>query len=145
MEKTIFKVGDEVYYHNNNSGLIKGKVTNIIGSWENISHPIVVNFENGRQGNFDEIGRIYGESIPTLSFAPYDFVNGGFTQEMPLPKIEVDTLVYVKFHAYDNWCMRFFSHFKNGKMYVFRDQLKSTETEEEIEVLEWSLTNPLEK
>lgn len=141
MEKTIFKVGDEVYYYDLEKGCLKGEIIKILNDSD---FPIEVKFKYYTI-TFDFKGVYVSGEIPTLSFAPYDFINGGFTQERPLPEIEVDTLVYVKLFFSDSWSMRYFSHFKNRKMYVFHRQLKSTKTKEAIEVSEWSLINPLEK
>lgn len=143
MEKTIFKVGDGVYYYSPNRGCLSGIISNI---FENETFCIEVQFEykEGKQ-RFTKDGRLLANDLPTLSFAPYDFVNGGFTQKRPLPEIEVDTLVYVKLYYGDTWVMAYFSDFEDDYMFVFKEQLKSNQTIEVLKVKEWSLTNPLEK
>lgn len=134
--KKIFKIGDTVYHYKYG----KGKV---IRSDEGESYPVTVDFYRVRT-YFTRDGRQRIDTPPTLSFTPYDLVNGGFSQEKPLPDIEVDTLVYV--NDGDGWVMRYFSHFgKDGKIYCFGNQQKSTETGFSMDWSEWSLTNPLEE
>lgn len=134
--KEIFKVGDVVYH------LIYGvgKVIEIVSSRK---YPVVVRF-NRTEDLFTEDGRHFSDRPKMLSFTPYDLVNGGFSQERPLPDIEVDTLVYVKD---GNECvMRYFAHFgSRGEVYCFRHQKKSNETTLKDFYFEWSLTNPLEE
>src|SRR5690606_26145942 len=99
----------------------KGEVMNI---YENNNYPVRVNFD-GVNDSFTRDGRQLLDHPPTLSFTPYDLVNGGFSQERPLPDIEVDTLVYVRDD--EDWKMRYFSHFgKDGKIYCFTGQRKSS-------------------
>src|SRR5690606_11112146 len=106
--KEIFKVGDTVYHYDYG----KGAVMNI---YENNPYPVIVRF-NGEEESFKKDGRQLWHHPPTLSFTPYDLVNGGFSQERPLPEIELDTLVYVRCMGGD-WRMRYFSHFgEGGKM-----------------------------
>ena len=134
--KEIFKVGDTVYHWQYG----KGEVENI---YEDNNY-VVVDFDGGAV-HFTKDGRQLGSHFPTLSFTPYDLVNGGFSQERPLPDIEVDTLVYVRF-AGGEWRMRYFSHFSgNGCIRCFNDQKKSTDTKFFSIWDEWSLTNPLEE
>jgi len=135
--KEIFKVGDTVYHWQYG----KGEVVNI---YKNNNYPVRVHFD-GVKDSFTKDGRRLVDLLPTISFTPYDLVNGGFSQERPLPDIEVDTLVYVRCMGGD-WRMRYFSHFgEGGKMYCFDWQQKSTETRYESCWEEWSLTNPLEE
>lgn len=106
-------------------------------------YPVIVDFDDVLK-SFTKDGRQIVEHLPTLSFTPYDLVNGGFSQERPLPDIEVDTLVYVRDRG--EWEMRFFSHFgEGGAMRCFDWQQKSTETDSLVDWPEWSLTNPLEE
>ena len=142
--KTIYKVGDVVYCHFSDKGCVKGMVT-LINPSKSIYNkfPIKVAFKD-IEACFTKDGRSLTTYLPTLSFAPYDFINGGFTQERPLLKIEIDTLVYVRYQPNEEWKMRYFSHFENNEMYVFRCQSKSSPTELFRIVSEWSLINPLE-
>lgn len=143
MEKEIFKVGDEVYYYDLKKGCLKGKIVYIYNDQFYSRHPVIVRFERiDIPFTFD--GRCKKGELPSLSFAPYDLVNGGFTQERPLPEIEVDRLIYYRFSEYDEWMMGFFSHFKNGGVYVYADQGKSTDSVNIRFAQEWSLKNPLE-
>ena len=136
--KEIFKVGDTVYQWQYG----KGKV---IKMYDDRDFPIVVKFASGLITAFTEDGRYSTGQEKCLSFTPYDLVNGGFSQERPLPDIEVDTLVYVRDGA-EPWNMRYFSHFgEDGKIHCFSWQQKSTDSEHTMSWNEWSLTNPLEE
>lgn len=139
MKKEIYKVGDTVYHY----GLGRGEVT--AKENDNRTFSVAVMFDGGHSEHFTETGRdARYHSEPVLSFTPYDLVNGGFSQERPLPNIEVDTLVYVR--SGGNWEMRFFSHFgEDGVIRCFDWQQKSTETDSLMDWPEWSLTNPLEE
>lgn len=140
--KEIYKVGDVVYYYDPERGCLKGEVFSIR---EDSILPIYVKFDDFTS-SFTERGAWTILRLPTLSFAPYDFVNGGFTQERPVPEIKEDTLVYVRLpYNQDIWHMSFFAWFEDKCMYVFKDQRKSNETGDVLKVWEWSLTNPLEK
>ena len=135
--KEIFKAGDIVYHYKHG----KGEVIEVLSRGK---YPIIVQF-NGYEDDFTKDGRKLENHPPTLSLTPYDLVNGGFSQDRPLPDIEVDTLVYVRY-AGGEWRMRFFSHFGgDGVILCFDRQQKSTETGVEGSWEEWSLTNPLEE
>lgn len=136
--KEIFKVGDTVYHYEYG----KGRVVRL----EKYAHyPVRVDFD-GILKSFTRDGRQTVHCFPTISFTPYDLVNGGFSQERPLPKIEVDTLVYVTGVLRKDWVMRYFSHFdENGIIYCFVNQKKSTDTTGAMAWHFWSLTNPLEE
>lgn len=43
--------------------------------------------------------------------------------------IETDTLVYFRDYEYQNWHIGYYSHFKDGKHFVFDGSKKSTETD----------------
>ena len=156
--KEIYKVGDIVYYHFSDKGCVKGKVT-LINPSKSIYNkfPIKVAFK-GIEVCFTKDGRSLTTSLPTLSFAPYDFVNGGFTQERPLSIIEVDTLVYYKdpFDSNNVWRMGYFYQYRGKDISVFPYQRKSTDYENgfhkktgdpigfgSFSISQWSLTNPL--
>lgn len=137
--KEIFKEGDIVYHWMYG----KGEVVKI--KTLNITYSILVGFVGAKQW-FTSDGRHTVDEPTSLSFTPYDLVNGGFSQERPLPDIEVDTLVYVRDGMGDAWQMRYFSHFNNaGIIKCFKYQKRSIETEDTIIWAEYSLTNPLEK
>lgn len=134
--KEIFKVGDTVYHYVHG----KGKVVNIC---ENNPYPVLVNFDRD-VASFTKEGKQFVGYPPTLSFTPYRFIREGFSQERPLPDIEVGTLVYV--NDGNEWIMRYFAHFGNrGEVYCFRHQNKSNKTTLKDPYFEWSLTNPLEE
>ena len=134
--KEIFKVGDIVYHYKHG----KGEVIEVLSRGK---YPIIVQF-NGYEDDFTKDGRKLENHPPTLSLTPYDLVNGGFSQDRPLPDIEVDTLVYVSGGLM--WKMRYFSHFDNDRrIHCFDSQKKSTESNITIIWDNWSLTNPLEE
>lgn len=134
--KGIFKVGDTVYHWKHGKGVVKSIDKEIL-------FPILVDFKSW-EIIFTPNGALEPGGTPLLSFTPYDFINGGFSQERPLPDIEVDTLVYVKD---GNECvMRYFAHFgSRGEVYCFIHQKKSNETTLKDSYVDWSLTNHLEE
>lgn len=135
--KEIFKVGDTVYHYVHG----KGEVVDIFGG---DTYAVIVDF-GGVEVYFAKDEVHFMGYPPSLSFTPYDLVNGGFSQERPLPDIEVDTLVYVRCVGGD-WRMRYFSHFsEDGYIRCFHDQKKSTDSAPTVTWDEWSLTNPLEE
>ena len=134
--KEIFKVGDTVYHYEYGKGMV-------VRLEEDAHYPVRVDFD-GVLKSFTKDGRQIVCCFPTLSFTPYDLVNGGFSQERPLPDIEVDTLVYVRCAGGD-WRMRYFSRFsEDGYIRCFNDQKKSTDSAPTVTWDEWSLINPLE-
>lgn len=133
--KEIFKVGDTVYHWEYGKGVVS-----IID--DDVVYPMVVSFEKN-EIIFTRNGALKPGGTPLLSFTPYDFIKGGFSQERPLPDIEVDTLVYVKNGS--EWIMRYFSHFEDGYIFCFIGQGKRDDTRYSTPFIEWSLTNPLEE
>lgn len=129
-----FKTGDTVYHWKFGKGTIKNTESRRVPNY-----PIDVDFGFDNTLTFTQSGEYYTDEPPTLSFNPYDLVNGGFSQERPLPDIKEGDIVYVK-GSFDTWEMRFFSHFSNGKLYTFQNQKKSGKT---IDWDEYSITNPL--
>src|SRR5690554_1833175 len=112
--KEIFKVGDTVYHWEYGKGVVS-----IID--DDVVYPMVVSFEKN-EIIFTRNGALEHGGTPLLSFTPYDLVNGGFSQERPLPDIEVDTLVYVRDKGI-GWHMRYFSHFdEEGIIQCFENQ-----------------------
>lgn len=127
--ETVFKVGDRVYHHEY--------------SWGEIIHNTGLAVKFSHSSNpYSLIG--CPSLTLALSFTEYDLVNGGFSQERPLPKIEVDTLMYVRDSSHEPWFMRYFSHFNGKDCYCFDSQRKSSEETETTHWLYYSLTNPLE-
>lgn len=138
--REIFKVGDTVYHWNWGTG-------KVIEINKLRVYPVKVGFF----GNFIETlftydGCGHGE-FPTLSFTPYDLINGGFSQERPKPDIKPGQLIYVRHRECLMWNMRFFSHWGGGviggqpEVACFSDQAKDGPT------TNWqlySITNPLE-
>ena len=137
-DESIFKVGDRVY-----CGIIKrwGVVEEI--NYEDLIWRIRINFGDFKYIYTNSGSRALGYT-PSLSFTEYDFVNGGFSQVRPLPKIEKDTLVYVNKSGI--WLMRYFAGFtKEGDVEVYDWQMKSHNMMSTTIYREWSLTNPLEQ
>mgnify|MGYP003588355899 CR=1 FL=1 len=137
-DEPIFKVGDRVY-----CGIIKrwGVVEEI--NYEDLIWRIRINFVDFKNIYTNSGSRALGYA-PSLSFTEYDFVNGGFSQVRPLPKIERDTLIYVK--SGDTWLMCYFAGFtKEGYIEVYNGQATSVNAKYTLLYREWSLTNPLEQ
>ena len=78
MKNTIYKLGDTVYFYSCYQGLLKGKITSIS---DDPLYPVHVEFEFGNHMCFTEDGKLgTTDMYPTLSFVPYDHINGGFSQ-----------------------------------------------------------------
>lgn len=86
--KEIYKAEDIVYHWEYGQGVIKN--INSKKDYPNDTHPINCIF-NGNSYCFTNEGIMLGDKIPTLSFTPYDFVKGGFSQVRPL---KVGQIVY---------------------------------------------------
>jgi len=67
-------------------------------------------------------GRHYKENKYPSAFLEYPF------KEQEIEKIEKDTLVWFRDRLNDFWKYGYYSHFENGKHYIFNDSKKSTET-----------------
>lgn len=144
-EPVYFEVGDTVYHWRWGKGIVEQPPPR-----KAIMYDLRVKFEDGVIRWFNTIGQsaLDDNAMSTLSQTPYDFIKGGFTlkPKVIVPKIEKGTLVYIKFHSYNLWDMRYFSHFdKDGNMYVFNNQLKEAEIKNTSKVTVYSLTNPLEE
>lgn len=81
--KTVFKEGDKVYCIVNGHGFVEKIVCNN-------SYPVRVEFENGDSDQYKSDGRLYDNSLPTLSFTEYTLQ--GFSQERPTKKPEIGSL-----------------------------------------------------
>ena len=101
--ETVFKVGDKVYCVVNGHGFVKEIKCKA-------DYPVYVKFTNDDSEQYTYDGRLYEDSLPTLSFTKYTLK--GFSQERPieLPKVgdwclvrdsDVDCWRAVKFRGYD--------------------------------------------
>lgn len=82
--KSIYQVGDTVYYWEYGEGNIY-----CISHEENKLYPVFVNF-GSIVLQFTIDGKINeNHKKPSLSFTPYDLVNGGFSQERPKPEPKI--------------------------------------------------------
>lgn len=128
--KTVFKKGMTVYW-----GELKGEVVDITSG----SYPVKTEFAEVYY-YFTEDGGIFIGMPPVLSITPYTL--NGFSQD---PQIEKDTLVYVRDLEDQEWKIRYYSHFDNGKHHCFINQYKAHETKH-VEIWESLETeNPLLK
>lgn len=75
--KTIFKKDDIVYHYQYG----EGRITAIYDSA--VTYKVRATFKNFN-AVFTSDGRLIQSDGPTLSFKPYDLVNGGFSQERPI-------------------------------------------------------------
>ena len=144
--KTVFKLNDRVFWNRFGWGTI------ISIDLEEEDYPIEVRFDHfdGYDYAFTFEGKYLTCDLePSLSFTEYNLVTGGFSQVRPLPKLEVDTLVYVRFSKNDSssWVMRYFSHFEeDGSITCFSNQRKSVDFNGQLATFKlYSLTNPLEQ
>ena len=136
--ETIFNVDDTVYHWKFGKGVVINDEDNILSSL-----PVTVKFDDfDDEFCFTSDGRNSLKEPPTLSFTPYDFVKGGFSQQRPL---KVDTLIYVRDSPDEEWYMLFFSHFdESGILYAFDFQRRSTDKNATTSSWnEYRLTNPL--
>jgi hypothetical protein len=78
----LFQVVDVVYHWHYGSG----KISRIDKDSE---YSIIVNFETLGECSFTKDGRFRKEQEPSLSFTPYNFKDGGFSQERPKSKPKV--------------------------------------------------------
>jgi hypothetical protein len=129
--KKEFKKGDTVYY-----GTLKGEVTEQNNDVSDVS--TYVNFENNESNYFTKDGREYEYTPVVLSHFPYEL-------EMKRVEevIEKDTVVWFKDCKDEYWRCGYYSHFENGKHYVFNFSQKSTETND---FMDWNIVttqNPL--
>ena len=84
--KSIYQVGDTVYHFYFGIGTVLS-----IESNSKIEFPVWVKFDTIYPSiSFSVDGRYSQEhKSPSLSFTPYDLVNGGFSQERPKPEPKV--------------------------------------------------------
>lgn len=139
-KKGIFKVGDKVF------DIIKQEWGIVKSTDDNDMYPIKVSFRHNNSSTYTVAGLINDtDKLPRLSFVECTFMDGKFTQERPLPKIEKDTPIYVMYNSRREWCIRYFSHFEGNKAVCFDNQKTSKETLHTTSWKEWSITNPLIK
>ena len=78
--KSIYQVGDTVYHFAFGVGIISS-----IEDTRERKEPMMVEFQKDKI-SFTIDGKYYPDDAnPSLSFTPYDLVNGGFSQERPKP------------------------------------------------------------
>ena len=77
--KTVFRVGDTVYFIDGLGQFCRGEVVNI---YHDKRYPIIVKDNHGGTNTFTSDGKIYDDinASKTLSFTPYDVINGGLSQ-----------------------------------------------------------------
>lgn len=116
----VFKVNDTVYSWR--YGNIPGTV--IEADYSNYKNPLIVEFSDGygfkRRLNYRIDGGI-DDCKPELSFVPYGLVNGGFSQERPLPNLKKGDLIWVKAEN-GEWLYRKFRYFLSGGEIVTNNQ-----------------------
>ena len=127
-----FRVGDTVYTIWNDFSVAVSEAADVVQVNE---HYCVIQHGNCR----------CSQPFTTLSFTPFNVFTGGFSHDRPLPDIEIDTPVYVRGINKRLWELRRFGKWKDGRIYCWDRQLKSTDEDAELFLwAEWSLTNPLE-
>lgn len=125
------KKGDTVYY-----GTLKGKVTNEIPDVD--GEYIRIDFENGTVLCSTIDGRWSRDTPVVLSHFPYEI-----EMKQVDPVIEKDTLVWFKDGKNDIWNIGYYSHFENGKHFIFGCQKKSKDN---VSAIDWKIVtteNPL--
>jgi len=141
IKKEIFKEHDRVFRYDYGWGTIKSILNERF-----IDCVILVEFDDGEHMYFTKEGKDdVNDKQPTLSFKRYDLVNGGFSQERPLPNIKVDTPIFVR-NKGGFWSIRYFERWtSNNNACCFVQEKTSEETTVTCVWDEWSLTNPIEK
>jgi DNA helicase HerA-like ATPase len=103
---------------------IGDKIWTIEAGWEEVTdieagHPYQIETE---KGNYTINGKVNIHDKYPSAFLEYPF------KAEPIEKIEKDTLVWFRDKPNDFWKYGYYSHFENGKHYIFNDSKKSTET-----------------
>lgn len=75
----LFQVGDVVYHWK----FSEGEISSVS------SGDVKVNFKGGENYYFTKDGRFLTNEYPSLSFTPYNFKDGGFSQGRPKPQPKV--------------------------------------------------------
>ena len=87
---------------------------------KDISYPIKATNDAGYALSFTTEGKENtNDKYPTLFWNEFEIPNEAFIKQ--LPKLEVDTLVWVWNNDKKYKILRFFSHFDNGDIYTFID------------------------
>lgn len=132
MEKTVYQVGDTVYHYKYGNGTV-------IEIQKDCVFPVKVKFQNGA-AFFNHDGKEdLWNNLLVLSFTPYNFVTGGFSQERPLPNIKKGDPIFVK-NKNGIWKVRVFCNFtREGNVVYFEDGYCSDDVKL---ALEWKVKNP---
>lgn len=94
--ETVFKKGDKVYCVVNGHGFVKEIKCKA-------AYPVYVEFTNDDSDQYTYDGRLYEDSLPTLSFTEYTLQ--GFSQErlIELPKVGELCLMSTSIKPTNNW------------------------------------------
>ena len=92
--ETVFKEGDKVYCVVNGHGFVKEIKCKA-------DYPVYVEFTNDDSDQYTYDGRLYMDSLPTLSFTEYSLQ--GFSQERQIELPEVGELCLVRDYDEDTW------------------------------------------
>lgn len=103
--ETVFKEGDKVYCFVNGHGIIKEIKCKA-------DYPVYVEFTNDDSDQYTYDGRLYMDSLPTLSFTEYTLQ--GFSQERQIELPEVGELCLVRDYNDDTWLAREFAEYRHG-------------------------------
>lgn len=112
---SIFKVGDRVY-----DG-VGQKWGTIISINSDKCFAIEIKFTDlNFPAYYTNDGRRSPTGVKRISFTEYDFVNGGFSQERPKPKIDIGQAIWVRdpvlvdlSDKFIGWRISFFGRFDN--------------------------------
>lgn len=110
--KTVFKEGDKVYCAVNGHGIVEKIVCDN-------KYPVRVEFENDAPDQYSSDGRLYDNSLPTLSFTEYTLQ--GFSQERQIELPEVGDLCLVRDHDDEYWRGVKFKTYDKTSNYPFID------------------------
>lgn len=111
-KKTLFRKGDIVYHFKYGEG-------RVIRTYTYGDYRVRVLFKNSQELYFTKDGRTLLSDPKTLSFTPYNLIDGGLSQKRLTPDIDKGTLIYVRRNNTAEWRVRKFSHFVGESIHCY--------------------------
>jgi hypothetical protein len=125
--ETVFKEGDKVYCVVNGHGFVKEIKCKA-------DYPVYVEFTNDDSDQYTYDGRLYMDSLPTLSFTEYSLQ--GFSQERQIELPEVGDLCLFRDYDEDTWKVRKFDRYTSYSEFPFFDGSSSWKQMKRIKILD---------
>ena len=111
--ETVFKKGDKVYCVVNGHGFVKEIKCKA-------AYPVYVEFTNDDSDQYTYDGRLYEDSLPTLSFTEYTLQ--GFSKKRPIELPEVGELCLVRDYNEEVWKVVEFKSYDKNHHYPYISQ-----------------------